>query len=895
VSPRAPAAIWSVFAVMSMVPAREAAAAPPAVGDFEAGEGRSLLRDVDMPRSYVAGEADATSVAVNPASLGFLRAFSGAVAGSMTRAASQRRGSGVGVFVALPIGLRLFGQKLGENFMALGLGYQRLTPSGWASLERLPLLEWYRDDWYPSLLPYNKLTLALAVPLVRWAPGLSLGLSYARLWSQGNLYADGLSHFDLAAAYRPSRYVALGLVARAINTPRIDEPPSEPPRPTIVDRRQPFELDAEVALRPIKGSPALELGVGARIVPNLIEDPRFLTPYVAPRGRIAAGGRSWRVFAEVERYFFNRLYGQPYVASEALRAALGIEVDFAHVGAAGALLLGPEGGAGVGAQGGAWKLRASAERYPTLALRPAEGLRLDMDKYAGDRGAARLIEEIDGFSERRGAKAVVALDVDGISNGWGEVEEIREALLRARRRGGKVVVYLRAAGLREYLLAAAADRIVMHPGTRLSIVGIRAETFYYAELLARLGARAEFVRAYEYKSRPEQWERSGPTPEADAQRRQVLADTWNHVLRTIAADRKTTPEQVAKWIDGAPYTAEQARRLGLIDATGYADELDAQVSTWLGRKVALAAPSKRPPHDSSLGAGPVIAVVHVEGTIAEGESLEIPIVGSKIAGGKTIVRAIDALREDRRVRAVVVRIDSPGGSVAASDDMARALDRVAAKKPVIVSFGDVAASGGYYVATAGSYIFSDATTRTGSIGVFRPKVDVSGTLAKFGVSVDAVNLGARAGLYTWFSPYTAEERAAAQAGVDASYAEFVGRVARARKMSVEAVDKLARGRVWTGVRAQEIGLVDAYGGLAEAIAYARGQARLGPREGEVRHVPGRPGLGEQISAIFGMKLPSPLGLGESALVWVLRRLPPSFWLASGPEDLALAEASIFVE
>ncbi|MDC0667276.1 signal peptide peptidase SppA [Nannocystis radixulma] len=870
-------------------------AAPPEPAPFGAGEGRSLLRDIDMPQSHVAGEADAAAVAVNPAAMGFLRGFSGVLAGNYTRAASQRRGGGFGVFVAVPLTLKLFGQKLAENFLSLGAGYQRLCPFGCGRLPSQDFVEWYRDDWVPADLDYNKLTLAAAVPLMRWAPGLSLGISYARMWSEHNLYAQRLHQAELSLAYRPSRYVALGLVARAINSPRAgqDLRIPEPPRPGILDRRQPFELDAEVAVRPIKGSRSLELGVGARVVPMPNNDPRFHTPVVAPRGRIAAGGKGWRLFGEVERYYVNTI--AQFGAADALRAMVGLELDFTHVGVAAGPVLGPSGPDGFGAQGGAFKIRASAERYTTLAQPPLEALRFDVDKYAGDRGAGRLVDALDRYSELRRDRAVVALEVDGSGNGWGEIEEIREAMLRVRARGGKVAVYLRGAGLKDYFLAAAADRVILHPGARLSIVGMRSEIFYYAELLGRLGAKAEFVRAYEYKSRPEQWERTGPTPESDAQRRLLLTDIWNHVVRMVAQGRQTTPEKVVQWIDTAPHTAEQALRGGMIDAVGYADELEGELEKWLTRKVNLRAPSSLPVHDQSFGPGPVIAVVHVEGTISDGESLTVPLVGSVLAGGRTLVRAIDRLREDRRVKAVVVRIDSPGGSVAASDDMARALDRIAKIKPVVISFGDVAASGGYYVATAGSYIFADATTKTGSIGVFRPKVDVSGVLTKFGVHVESIDYGAHAGLYTWFKPYTPEERAAAQAGVDASYQEFIARVAKARKMTIEQVDAVARGRVWSGVRARELGLVDAYGGLREAVAHAREQAKLKPGEGDVRHVPAPPSLGDQISAIFGLKLPSPLGLGESAMVWVLRRLPPSLWLSERPADLALAEETIVVE
>lgn len=894
-SPRAGRLAPVLCATLGAALAGPARAAPPE----DIGEARSLLRDIDVPRAHVAGESDATAVVANPAGMGFLRGLNAVIAGSMTDASARRRGSGLGVFLALPIPFRLLGQTLGQSFLSLGAGYQMLCPGG-CFREQTHDEVAGQTGLQASDQRYHKLTLAAAVPLMRWAPGLSLGLSYARLWSAANVYADGLHQFDLALAYRPSAYVALGLVGRALNAPKAGFDPALGPANMgasyIPYRAQPYELDAEIAVRPIRGAPYLEVGAGVRVAPSAGSNhPRFALPMLSPRGRISGGGKAWRVFVEGERYWYYSPPPTPMHGpnGEGFRFMAGLELDFRHVGVAGAVMPGGSSRDGFRTQGGAFKLRVSAERYPTLATLPREGLRVDLDKYRGDRGTARLVEELDRWSQRRAP--VVALEVDSTGHGWGELEEIREALLRVRGRGGKVVVYLRGGGLKDYFLAVAADRVVLHPTTRLSIVGMRAEVFYFADLLARLGAKAEFVRAHEYKSRPEQFERTGPTPESDAQRRLVLTDLWNHVVRMIARDRKQSVDRVVAWINAAPHTADDARALGLVDELAYADELDARVSDWLDRPVNLEAPTRRAAHDASFGPGPAIAVVHVEGTIAEGESLEIPIVGSKVVGGRTIVKAIDALREDPRVRAVVVRIDSPGGSVAASDDMARALDRVARRKPVVISMGDLAASGGYYVATAGQYIFADATTRTGSIGVFRPKVDASGVLAKFGVSVDTIEYGKRSGMYSWFKPYSEEERAATQAGVDASYAAFLSRVARARKMTLEEVDALARGRVWSGVRAQELGLVDAYGGLREAVIKARALAGMSPGEGEVRHVPAPPGLADQISALFGLKLPSPLGLGETAVVWVLQRLPPSLWLAERPQDLALAEEAVIIE
>lgn len=874
-----------------------AAPAPLQPGDA-AGEARSLLRDVDRTRTTVAGEADAAAVVANPANLGFMTALGGAIEGSWTQARAQRRGSGVGAFVALPLSLRLLGRSVAANFLALGLGYQHLRPTMTRGLG-LDGAQGFTPRQAADL-PYNKLTLSLAVPLMRWAPGLSLGLAYSRLWSRSNASADDLNQFDLAIGYRPHRVVALGLVARAINSPRsgrwLGDEEWSAMSAALPQVAQPLELDPEIALRPIRGARALEIALGGRITPLPVRDVRYWTPVFAPRGRVEVGGRALRGFAEAEMYARAS-------AGPGLRVMAGLEFDLAHVG----LALAPSLGAGAGlpaAQGLAGKLRLSADRHASLAERAGEALRVELSAVGGDRALFRLIEQLERLGEQRGP--VVVLEIEALRLGWAQVEELREALLRLRARGGQVAVFLRGGGLKEYFLASAAARIYALPGARLSVVGLRVEVFFFADLLAKLGARAEFVRIAEYKSRPEQFEQRTSTEASARQRELLMTDTWNHLVRLIAQGRGVTPQAVAGWVDAAPHQPASARALGLVDELSEADELDARLSSWLGRRVELRAPSKRPRHEPALGPGPEIAVLHVEGTMSDGESLELPLVGSKLAGSKTLTAQVRALREDRRVRAVVVRIDSPGGSVSCAAAIARELDLTARVKPVVISMGNVAASGGYYVATAGQYIFSDALTRTGSIGIFRPKVDLSGTLKLFGVGVDELSIGANAGLYSWLKPYTPAERAAAQQGIEASYQIFVQRVARARAMAPADVDRVARGRIWSGVRAQEIGLVDAYGGLREAVLHARKLAKLSAGDGAVRHYPRPPTLVDQIEALFGLRLPSPLGgaglpagapgeLVDGALLWVLRRLPASLWLMSSPEALALSEEVITLE
>jgi protease-4 len=504
---------------------------------------------------------------------------------------------------------------------------------------------------------------------------------------------------------------------------------------------------------------------------------------------------------------------------------------------------------------------------------------------------------------------VVLIETRGMRFGWAQIEELRAALLALRQHGGEVYAYLEGGSLRHYFMATAADKVLAHPTTSLSILGMRIQAFFFAELLAKLGAKAEFVRIAEYKSYPETLERNTASPPTASQRKLLVSDIWNHVLRRIARDRGHEPRVIKEWIDAAPLHPPRAIRDGVIDALAYPDQIDEKLEEWLGRKVRIQKPSKQREHEHLYGPPPRIAVLLIEGDILDSESFEIPILGRKVAGSYTLTREIERLREDDGVRAVVVRIDSPGGSVTASEAIARELDLTRAEKPVVISMGNACASGGYYIATGGQYVFADATTVTGSIGIFYPKVDLSGTLEMFGVHVDAFNFGRRAGLRSWFKPYSEDEWAAALGAIEDDYAVFVERVARARSMTLARVDNVARGRVWSGVRALEIGLVDQYGGLSDAIGRARAIAGLQPREAEVVLYPKKPGLIENLRRIFEIDLPLPIGEAEvgraafselrpgslgipSPILLVLRHLPIPLWWSPGPQPLALAEETL---
>lgn len=861
------------------------------------GEPRPITRDADRVYTTVAGEADGAATVTNPANLGFLRGFNGILDLSWTKPSALRRGDGVGVLLGLPLPFQI---------AALGVAYQYFDPftpgpdTGDTNLPQNP------DD------PYSKLTFALAVPMNRWisrwfrgAPrslrNFSLGLSYSRLLSSQNFHASGTNALDLGLTWWPSRFLAFGFVARSINVPHTG------PAPQLT---QSYVIDPEFALRPL-GTNGLEIALGTRFAPAVPEGTRFRTHHLDPRGRVLVAVRGVRLFAEAERMTWFPPDDQLLGGSDprdGVRVTAGFGLDFGHFGFLGGVTPSAGGASSFGVDGGVARLRVSQERYQSVVnVRPRVVTKIALRKYRGDRGLWQLIAHIDEIGERRG---VALVETEGLGLGYPQLEEVREALLRLQRRGGRVVAYMHGGGLRAYFVAALADRIIAHPNAGLELLGMRIQSFYFADLLAKLGVSAEFVRVAEFKGVPDQWQRPAASDPVARQRKMYFTDVWNHVLRSAARDRGQDPLVLKEWIDAAPITAPDALRDGVIDEMSFSDEVDARLERWLGRKIRIEEPDRQREHAATFGAQQRIAILTIEGDILDGESFTIPLVGRKIAGAATLTKQIAALRKDDSVRAVVVRIDSPGGSVRAADDIARELDLTRARKPVVISMGNTCASGGYYIATAGQYIFADATTATGSIGIFYPKFDLSGLADKLGVGVDQFDFGDHAGLRSWWKPYSEGERAAAQRDIEDSYREFTARVAKARNMRPIQVDEAARGRVWSGVRAIEVGLVDDYGGLREAVLRARAIVGLGPEDGDVVVFPEPPTPLQNLKAILGVKIPNPLGqeavvrgVGVLGLGFALPRgvtqvlalLPVSLWYGERPGAMALAEETFVIE
>lgn len=888
------------------------------------GATRAITRDADRPYTAVAGEGDGAATVVNPANLGYLNAVNGVLDVGWTLRNARRRGSGVGAFVGVPIPSARRAGRLGlaGPLLTFGFGYQYLAPFQ-------PESQVSADD-VPSQVDnaYSKVTVSMALPLMRWAPGLSLGLGYSRLISISNFHAN--AHLlDLGLAYHPSRFVALGLVAHAVNVPRTGpetavevtikdpEEPEDPEDPegdpTVSVRSnryaQPFVLEPEIAVRPL-GTPQVELAAGVRWAPTLPNDgpARFKTFVAEPRVRAAVQFGPAKIFAQADVMRFLPLGSETDAGDDrtGARITAGVEFIDSNIGVAAGLTSSASGRRSFSVDGGVARLRISAERYDGLDAAPRRVTRLQLSRFRGERGLWALVQELESAVDSGG---MVLIETRGTSLGWAQAEELREAMRRARLAGARVLAYVEGGGLRSYFIASAAETIIAHPNTDLSIVGMRVETFFFADLLAKLGAKAEFVRIAEYKAVPESFERSGPTPPSDRQRRLLHTDVWNHVLRVIAEDRGQDPRSVKRWIDAAPLRPQRAQRDGIVDQLAFPDELDDTLERLLGRKVRIEAPPKQSFHEHQYGPQPRVAVLVVEGDLSNSKSLEIPILGRKVAGSVTLTKEIKRLREDDDVRAVVVRCNTPGGDVKAADDIARELELTDAVKPVIISMSDACASGGYYLATGGRFIFADATTKTGSIGMFYPKVDISGTLEKLGVEVDQIAYGKHAAMRSWLKPYTDEERGAVLQSLQDGYALFTKRVGEARQMSLSRVNEVARGRVWSGVRARKVGLVDRHGGLTDAIDRALAITSLDPRTVDVAFYPEQPTDLENLRRIFSFDIPFVRSGGSSfseltraggfglagTLIGVLRRLPVGLWLADGPVPLAIDEAVMVIE
>ncbi len=437
----------------------------------------------------------------------------------------------------------------------------------------------------------------------------------------------------------------------------------------------------------------------------------------------------------------------------------------------------------------------------------------------------------------------VMLDINFPGIGWGKAGELRDAIVDFKTSGKPVYAYMELGMNREYYIATAADKVFLPPAGDIYINGFAAEAMFYKGSLDKLGIEADVIQiGPKYKNAPDRFTREEMS---EGQREVVNAILDEYVTRfttAVAESRKKSAEDVQALVDGAPYNAIQAKSLGLIDEAYYREQVENDLKTKLGykdneklRTIRGGAYREIPSDSLGLNNGEKIAVIYASGAINIGRSSNSPLSGEMV-GSDTIVEAVNTAANDKSIKAIVLRVDSPGGSALASDMMWYAIENAKTQKPVVVSMGDVAASGGYYIACNANKIVAEPATITGSIGVFMGKPVIKGLYDWLGVTNEYTLRGKNAGIFRETEKWTPEERAKMEQQTNSIYFDnFVPKVAKGRNKSVEEVNSLGQGRVWTGTQAKANGLIDEFGGLEKAISIAKELAEM-PVDKDVRRI-----------------------------------------------------------
>jgi protease-4 len=511
---------------------------------------------------------------------------------------------------------------------------------------------------------------------------------------------------------------------------------------------------------------------------------------------------------------------------------------------------------------------------PVVAELTLKGNILEEPSPVGFEGAP-LVDNMQSLLDRM-KKARDDKDVKGLvvkvrtlQLGWARANELRQAIKAFRKSGKKVYAYLEEVDNKDYYVACAADEIVVPEGGWLMVKGMAAEVTFYKALFDKLGVKADWMQVGKYKSYGEPFTRTSMSPAFREEVTDLLNDTHALLVEAVAERNKISPEAAAALVDNGPYTPHDALKHGLISRVGYENDMVDAIKADTKEKTVKLDPKYGKPKvetDFSGLAGfmkmmqalsgesakkpeskePKIALIYASGAITVGKSSGESVFGEASMGSETVIKHLREANDDKTVKAIVLRVDSPGGSALASDLIWREVTRI--EKPIVASMGDVAASGGYYISMGADKVYAEPGTITGSIGVTGGKFVLGGLMDKLGVTTDTISVGKNGNIFSLTTPFSESEKAAMQRLMDETYKQFVGKAAEGRKKSFEEIDKLAGGRVYTGRQAKKLGLVDELGTLNDALASAK---RLG-------------GLPEDAKAEL-LILPKAQGLLESLL------------------------------
>jgi protease-4 len=775
------------------------AAALPAHAQDPVAQHRELGDGVDRPIHDLSGSGDASSIDLNPAMINGVYGLDVTLLGYQALY-EFARGGGFGAFASLNLGMRF----------ALGFGVQALEPGFRRGLS---------DADIAHNRPTTKLSFALALGQGEWG---SFGVAVHGVRREGASLRP--ASLDLGTVLRMTNYASFGAVARLGPADLRDDSF----RPTL-------DLAGELAVRPL-GNRMLELagGVTARVDQS---EGRGFGPFevsedLLPHGRVAFRIHGIEVAGEAQMIQADVLDEDTLDIIDRTTAMRG-GVSMALAWDYGSVGVGTHVGLGGGVDGLSYKARFTTQRQGRVYwARLIDAEPLELGNISGQRGLIAMLRRIE-LAEAAGERAVLVIKPDGFKLGWASGQELREALRRVRAAGGHVYAYVEAPDLREYWIASVAEKIYTHPAGQLATVGLGSRRLYFRDALAKLGVAVEAAHIDEYKSAHENFTRSDRSEPDTEQRTALLDDTWQQVVYDIAQARGKTKAEVRELVRESPLGPTQGVELGLVDGVIHRDELAKELSGELGVDVSLRAFEPINPERETWSRAPYIAVVLVEGTIVDGKSRNIPLLNITMTGGEQIAETLQQLRGDSACKGIVLRVDSGGGSAFGSELMWRevSLTHAAWQKdnkaspPIVVSMSDVAASGGYYIAMGTDKVYAEPLTITGSIGVVTMHFDVSGLMKMLGVGIDKIEAGGEGvDMNSIFQPWTPEQRSKIEASIARIYEVFLEHVATARGMTRDEVHAVARGHVWSGKRAKDIGLIDEFGGLHEAVTELRARA-----------------------------------------------------------------------
>ncbi len=737
------------------------------------------VRNLPLPNRSASLVDDASAVDINPGGLGLIK---GSHILYQYSRLQRTNGSGHRFFWAGNL-LKVFTASMGYTFFNPGD-----RPDQVLAFPNPPSA----SSGFP-LNPYSLLSVGLGLNSEK---KVGLGFSYHRLFPKQNSDMESAEFWDIGMLIRPHDKLSAGFSITNLNQPVLKK-----------DVQERTWFDFSFGVRP--WSDYITLAADIMYSPHHQEVEPHYTLRVDPMPGLQIVG-----------YVDNRL-----------AHSVGINFDLSHLGIGSFARLSEK----KGLLDYSVHMRMSKEFFPSISgdgQRKRKPLSLavihlkddyEYKKYAGQFSFSlgedylQLLLTLDKISKDRQIGGVF-LKIDKLSMGLARIEEVKRLLEKINRQGKMTIAYLKEGSDSDYYLAISCKKILVHPAGSFFINGFSQEMIFLNQGLEKLGVKAQFVRRGKYKNAPDMFTRKKASPEQLEVSKSIVDDIQGRLVNQIIHHRKIAKPVIEKMMALGIQAPAQMLKSGLADQAFMEMELESGLEKVLHRPVLMVTDyEERIYKERQWAPWPRIALVYLDAPIVSGRSHESPFGFGNTVGADTIAEILSEIRLNPEIKGVILRIDSPGGSALASDEMWEQVDITRRVKPVVVSMGDVAASGGYYVASAADFILAEPSTITGSIGIFGGKLSLNNLLEKLGINTEVIKDTASADIFSPFRPFNQKELEEMQKHIDVGYHRFLDQVARGRSLKKEKVAQIAEGRVWTGRQAKEIGLVDKMGGIIDAI------------------------------------------------------------------------------